>query len=603
MQVKTLIVAQLKKALLTVCGMDVAVQVGFPSALSFGDYSSNVAMQVFGKLRQGTGDRRQETRNTGQTFGSPMELAEAIRQELLRPSGGSGSDGSQELRVIQKVDVVAPGFLNFWVTDEVLGEKLFALAQKKDVLQHSSKSLRNKRIMVEFTDPNPFKEFHIGHLYNNIVGEALCRLFEAEGAIIKRVTYQGDVGLHVAKAIWGMKQKLAMTMADLTLSILEKKSLRERSKFLGEAYALGAKAYEEDEQAKKEIVMINKQVYEQSDEGINTLYDVGKAWSLEYFDHIYKRLGTKFDKHYFESVAGPIGMRLVKEHMQDGTFVESEGAIVFPKEKSGLHTRVFINSQGLPTYEAKELGLAPTKYGDFPYDESIIITGNEINEYFKVLLKALSLIDPELAAKTKHLSHGMVRVPGGKMSSRLGNVLTGEWLLDHTKEKILAQYPEMDMITAEKVAISAVKYALLRSGLGKDVEFSFEESISFEGNSGPYLQYTYARTQSVLRKVQPSESEIRTIQSVDLQKEELDLLRLLLRFDDMVVESAERYAPSVLCGYLFELAQLFNLFYQKCSILHASDSVRDLRLDLTAGVGQVLLVGLSLLGIDAPERM
>lgn len=270
--------------------------------------------------------------------------------------------------------------------------------------------------MIEFTDTNPFKEFHIGHLYSNIVGESLSRLLEAQGANVRRVIYQGDVGMHVAKAVWGFMQNLENKSGqDLVLRIanLEEKSLHEKIKFLGDAYSYGSRAFEDDSQAAEQIKVLNKKIYDKDIE-VMPAYNVGREWSLKYFETIYARLGTKFDNYYFESEVGPEGSKIVKEYQLKGIFEESDGAIIFPGEKYGLHNRVFINSLGLPTYEAKELGLAPRKYKDFSYDMSVIVTGNEINEYFRVLLKALELIYPDIAVKTKHISHGMVRIPEGK---------------------------------------------------------------------------------------------------------------------------------------------------------------------------------------------
>ena len=286
------------------------------------------------------------------------------------------------------------------------------------------------------------------------------------------------------------------------------------------------------------------------------------------------------------------------------------------------------------------MGLAATKYKDFPYDLSIIITAHEQSDYFKVVLKALSLIEPELARKTKHISHGVVRLPIGKMSSRSGTIITGEWLLDEVKKRIRERYKDMDERVAEMVAVGAVKYALLKSGIGKDLSFDFDESISLEGNSGPYLQYTFARTQSVLAKVKSQKSTHSTssglmlseveaskvksdketvipsaarnplgishfvrddIANFKLESEELSLLRALYRFPEVVGEAAGSFAPNLLCNYLFDLSQKFNLFYQKHKIIESDN--REFRLALTAAVGQVIENGLDLLGIQAPKRM
>lgn len=544
--------------------------------LVHGDYTSNIAMVIFKEL----GEK------------SPLSLAQKLAEKLQK---------SELANICSQIVAVAPGFINLTISENQLVSQVSSLLNDDEKVAVSGK-MKNKKIMVEFTDPNPFKEFHIGHLYSNIVGESLCRLLASQGAIVKRVCYQGDVGLHVAKSLWGMKQ-LVGEMPD------ESSPLSARVEFMGKAYAYGASVYKESEEKKKEIISLNKKIY-QKDSSISELYDKGKQWSLEYFEQIYKRLGSAFDSYYFESSAGEIGLALVKEYLKKGVFQESDGAVIFAGEKYGLHTRVFINSQGLPTYEAKELGLAPTKYKDFAYDLSIIITGNEIDEYFKVLLKALSLVYPDLSSKTKHISHGMVRLSSGKMSSRTGKIITGEWLLDTAKkrsrEKIkeakLADISEADGRTneiTEAVGVGAVKYAFLKSGIGRNIEFDFDQSISFEGSAGPYLQYTYARTQSVIRKSRQKDFSFSS--ALPLEGSELHVLRLLQYFPQIVEEAAQNYAPNTLCGYLFDLCQAFNLFYQTCPILISAQ--KDFRIGLTATVGTTLKKGLYLLGIEALQRM
>jgi arginyl-tRNA synthetase len=558
------------------------VQVSFSTDAGHGDYATNVAFAAAKKLGV-----------------SPLDAAERISQELRTKN--------QEL--FSKVEVAKPGFINMTIKSEIYLAELARVTSGENTVLVSKYS--QKKVMIEFTDPNPFKEFHIGHLYSNIVGESIARLLEAAGAEVRRVNYQGDVGLHVAKALWGLQSKLQAE--NVELKTLEERPLQEKAKFLGEAYAIGARAYEEDEEAKQEIITINKKVYDKDPEIIE-LYQKGREWSLAYFETIYQRLGTKFVHYYFESKAGPVGLEVIREYLSKGVFIESEGAVIFPGEQYGLHNRVFINSLGLPTYEAKELGLAPTKYQDYPYDLSIIVTANEIDAYFKVLLKALSLINPDLAAKTVHLSHGVVRLPEGKMSSRTGNVVTGEWLLDEAHRKAFEKMQESGVgkdlakeeqeEVAEIVGVGAVKYALLRGSIGKDTTFNFDESVSFDGNAGPYLQYTFVRTQSVLRKANRGTNYEVGGMSYEVAPEERDLLRYIAQYIDVVGDAAEHFSPSTVATYLFELAQLFNLFYQKYSILTAeSEEASAFRLALTKGVGETLKSGLNLLGISTPERM
>ncbi len=603
MSIKQQIKDQLSSVLkdLGIEGVEPGVE--YPGERSHGDYSSNVAMVAFAKKQKATSDKQQEISVKGAEIENPRDLAEEIEKKLgIR---------NKELGLFEKVEVAGPGFLNFTIANDILLDSL-------NKFDSGKKALAGKKIMVEFTDPNPFKEFHIGHLYSNIIGESISRLLESQGAEVWRVNYQGDVGMHVAKALFGLFQKLKTE--NLELKKIDELSLDEKVKILGKAYAYGARAYEDDEKARREINEINKKVYDKDPE-VMEIYEKGRKWSLEYFEEIYKRLGTEFKQYYFESEVGLYGSKYVKDNLGK-VFTESKGAIVFEGEKYGLHTRVFINSQGLPTYEAKELGLAPTKYKDFKYDTSIIVTGNEIVEYFKVLLKALSLINPDLADKTKHLPHGMVRLPGGKMSSRAGinRELTGMFFISDAKHEIgtkkMNLKPEeinsdSKWSIAEEVGMGAVKYAFLKSNIGSDIVFNLEESISFEGNSGPYIQYAYVRTQSVLERGKREGESVKTEEKnftlnaspLTLEKEERELLLLLSRFEEVVAEAAERYAPNVVATYLFELAQSFNLFYQKMPILKAEGDVKDLRLFLTEKTGKVLKKGLYLLGIKAPERM
>ena len=246
--------------------------------------------------------------------------------------------------------------------------------------------------------------------------------------------------------------------------------------------------------------------------------------------------------------------------------------------------------------------MALAKFEKYPYDQSVIVTGNEINEYFKVVLTALAKINPDLQRKTRHIGHGMVRLPEGKMSSRTGKVLTGEWLLDEAKQKIKTAFKSSEAV-AEAVAIGAVKYALLKSGIGQDVVFDFAKSISFAGNSGPYLQYTYARARSVLEKVGLQGTSLQGCKDVPYcNPEEEILLRTLYRYEETVIEAAEDLAPNKICEFLYDLAQKFNSFYNKHRVI-GSGEAEPFRLWLISSTAEILKQGLNLLGISAPEKM
>ena len=545
--------AEIKKKLEKLVPKGAEFSVFRPERPEFGDYSSNVAMV---------------------SKGNPLEAAEEFKKKLEK------SD------LFEKVEVAGPGFLNFFISPEVFIKNVEKITEEKDGYGRNE-ILSNQKVIVEYTDPNPFKEFHIGHLMSNAIGESLARVFEASGAEVRRANYQGDVGLRVAKAVWGaLKQNSSVDW--------------------GKAYVAGDRAYKEDESAKKDISAINKKVYERSDAEINKLYDEGKKISLEYFEKIYKRLGTKFDFYFFESEGGIRGKKIVEDGLKKSVFEESDGAVVFKGERAGLHTRVFLSSEGLPTYEAKELGLAPMKYEKYRYDLSYIITGNEIIDYFRVLMAAMKEMFPELAAKTHHVPHGMLRFASGKMSSRIGNIITAQALLDDVQERILKIMKKAKELSdkemkeiSDKVAVGAVKYSILRQSIGKDIIFDFKTSLSFEGDSGPYLQYTHARACSVVGKANSAGIK----PSVSNPPDEVgNVERVLSAFPETVERAYADLSPSHVASYLIELAHAFNSFYAKERIADAGEKA-PYRVALAKATAQVLENGLWLLGISAPKRM
>jgi len=548
-----------------------------PENLEHGDYSTNVALILGQKLKQ-----------------NPKEIAESIAMKLQ----------SKKPKFLELVKAEGSGFVNFFLSQEYLLKEAQEILKQKEKYGHGKEK---KKVMLEFTDPNPFKEFHIGHLYSNAVGESISLLLEAQGAKVKRANYQGDVGLHVAKAVWGIQQK--MKEEHISLGALGKKTLADRARFLGQAYVLGDKAYE-NEDAKEDIKVLNEKIFNQ-DKEIWNVYEKGRTWSLEAFEQIYKRLGTKFDYYYFESEVAPLGVKTVEEGLKKGIFEKSQGAVIFPGEKHGLHSRVFTNSQGLPTYEAKDLGLAPAKYKDFPFDLSLTITGNEQKDYFQVVFAALKLINPKLGGKMKHLSHGMVRLPEGKMSSRTGNVVTGEWLIEEVKNKVVnimkssrTEVPKKEQApAAEIIAVGAIKYALLRVSVGKDIIFDFDKSLSLQGDSGPYLQYTYARCKSILRQSKLTLGKFKLSES-KLSAEEERILRLLYRFPEVARDAAKNFSPNLVCSFVFNVAQAYNNFYNTHRVLQAeSKGIKQFRLLLTSATAQIIQNSLHLLGIKTLDRM
>ncbi len=488
-------------------------------------------------------------------------------------------------------------FINIYLSDTFFAELLQNILQSGD--DFGKNNLREgEKVMFEYTDPNPFKQFHIGHLMPNVIGESLSRIVQWSGADVKRANYQGDVGPHVAKAIWGM-QELSAEMPNV------KEDLAKKAEFIGNAYVHGSNAYEDDESAKKEIDVLNKIIYEKSDPKVVELYDWGRKVSLDHFEDIYAKLGTKFDYYFFESETAPRGLFLVEEFLAKGIFEKSDGAIVFKGEQYGLHTRVFVNSQGLPTYETKELGLSKMKFEKADFDLSVVITGNEQNEYFKVLLKVLEFVDSKIANRTRHIGHGMLRFASGKMSSRKGNVITGESLIVDVEKLVYEKIKERELSDEEKreimaqVAVGAIKYSILRQSPGRDIIFDFEKSLSFEGDSGPYLQYSHARACSILQKAKEA-GIVPSLEKADVAGE---LEKMLAKFADIAQRAEKDFAPQLIVTYLTELAGAFNSYYANNPIVDSTNPSSPYRVALTQSFKTVMKNGLWLLGIVAPERM
>ncbi|PIP17301.1 MAG: arginine--tRNA ligase [Candidatus Portnoybacteria bacterium CG23_combo_of_CG06-09_8_20_14_all_37_13] len=471
---------------------------------------------------------------------------------------------------IQGASAVGP-YLNFKIDYQKFSKELLGEILTNKEKYGQSNLGKKQKIILEFAHPNTHKAFHIGHLRNIITGESLARILENSGYKIIRANYQGDVGLHIAKCLYNLKSE----------------KLKDKIKLLSQAYVAGNKAYEENEEAKKEIQELNQKIYQQ-DKSIKKIYQQTRQWSLDYFDKIYKRLDTKFDRLYFESEVFEKGKKIVLQN--PNIFKKSEGAVIFEGEKYNLHNRVFINSKGQATYEAKDLALAELQLKEYNPDKIIHLVGPEQSEYFKVLFKALEFTLPTSKNREMHLPYGWVRLKKGKMSSRLGNVIAGEWLLDEVKKRLNNQ---------EEIAQAAIKYSILKTNRQKDMAFDIKKSINLFGDSGPYLQYTHARIKSILRKQKASQIK----QTPELLEQEKNIILKLSLFPDIIEQSVREYEPSIIAKYLFDLAQIFSNYYHQAPILKAEANKKFFRLNLIKAISIILKRGLCLLGITAPEKM
>ena len=554
---KTEIEAALAATVQELFNVETRIDLSRPES-QFGDYATNVALQLAKQVGK-----------------NPREVAEQIIANLRERLGDT----------VREISIAGPGFINVFMSDTSLWKAVDA---------KPATPLSGQNVVTEYSDPNPFKVLHAGHIYTSIVGDAISNLLEHAGAEVHRVNFGGDVGLHVGKTMWAILQELNGEYPEKLKDIPEDG----RSEWLATCYVRGTAAYEDDESAKASIIELNKRVYQlfdtnDHDSSFAQIYWTCRQWSYDYFNAFYDRIGTKFEKYYPESVTAPIGLRTVKEELAKGVYEESNGAVVFNGEKYGLHTRVFINSHGLPTYEAKDVGLIMAKWQDYHFDKSVVITGNDIIEYMKVVLKSIEQFAPELAQRSVHLTHGNVKLAGGvKMSSRKGNIFRAVDVLNAAADANRESTGRND----EQAELGAVKYAFLKQRIGADIIYDPKESVSLEGNSGPYLQYAHARARSILTKAVIEQADL-----PELQDDERNLLRKLSEYVEIVDRATTELLPHHICTYLYELAQEFNRFYERNRVV--GDERQNVRLQLVQRYADILKSGLGLLGITAPERM
>ena len=552
-----------------------AIHLEHPNDISHGDFSTNIAMTLSKELGK-----------------NPREIADIIVEKL----------SAKKLTEIAEngVSVAGPGFINIKLSSEFFENSL------KNILEFGMEYgnlniWTGKNILVEHSSPNLFKPFHIGHMMNNTVGESIARLCYLSGAKTTVISYPSDVSLGIGKAVWQL-----MEFGVEKLNELE--TMPEKMAFLGTCYVDGTNAMKERPELETRIREITQDIYEHRDTAAYEAYKIGRDLNLEYFITMTARLGSVFDGYIFESEAGILGKELVTENTPN-IYIESNEAVIFePNEADlendkSLHTRVFINKDGNPTYEAKDTGLLKLKFDRYNPDLSIFVTDSEQGPYFNVVGTAAGKINPDWQEKTKHMTHGRMQFKGEKMSSRLGNTPIVSDVLQTVNEAVYDKSGEREMTDerADMISIAAIKYTILRTQPGKAINFDPETSLSFEGDSGPYLQYTYARCQSILRKA------IKAGFALNAEKPEswqtLDLEKYLYRLPSVFESAFLNYAPQHVTTYVTELAQLFNSWYGNSKIIDVDNIETGYKLALVKATATVIKKSLWALGIDAPDEM
>ena len=453
-----------------------------------------------------------------------------------------------------------------------------------------------KKILVEYCHANTHKAFHIGHTRNICLGESICRILEETGNKIIRANYQGDIGMHVAKAIYGL---LNLKKIDL------KEPKTERGKWLGIVYAKASDLAKNNEQIAKEIDDINKRLYA-GDKKLLKIWKESRQWSIEYFEKVvYPDFNVKFDRFYFESEVEKKGVEIVKKLLKEGHAEINDGAIIVDLNKYNLGVYLVLKRDGTALYSTKDLALAEVQNKEFNPEKILHIVGSEQNLYFKQLFKTIELYNKKLAEKEKHISYELVILPTGKMSSREGKVIlyddTLKEMIDFAIEEIKKRdnIPEKELIKrAKKIALAAIKYSMLSQDPKKTIVFEQEKAISFEGDTGPYLLYSFARASSILRKIKNKKIKF---DIKDIEEKEYLLVKKISLCKEVLEKASEQTNPSLIANYSFELCKLFNEFYHSSQVIGSNRE--EFLIYLVRSFKEVLNKNLYLLGIETLEEM
>jgi arginyl-tRNA synthetase len=488
-------------------------------------------------------------------------------------------------------------YINFFLDKDLLSETVLKRIFELGSLYGAGQS-RSEKIMVEYPAPNTNKPLHLGHARNMLLGSSLCNILGFAGFQALPVDLVNDRGVHICKSMlaykkWGNNKEP------------DKKS----DHFVGDFYVLYAKAVENDPELEKDIQkMLVK--WENNDLETVKLWSKMRKWTLDGFKETYEKMGVHHKKTYYESEFYAEGKQIVLDGLKNGLFEKDEkGAVIVDLEKYGLGKKVLLREDGTTIYITQDLFLAKLKFMEFHMDRSVHVVGNEQIHHFRVLFKILELLKMPFAEKCYHLSYGLINLPEGRMKSREGTVVDCDDLIDEMRKVASVEISKRHMLSdsdlkkrANAIGLGALKFFILKYDPQKDFIYNPEESISFDGETGPYVQYAHARICSIF-KAAGGWGYDEKMKLVFSHEKELSLIRLLSDYPDVVAESAEKYDPSTVARFALLLAQTFSNFYQECPVIKEEESVRDSRLALIFCVRVVLQSSLSLLGIDAPEEM
>ncbi|MFA4999985.1 MAG: arginine--tRNA ligase [Patescibacteria group bacterium] len=515
---------------------------------------------------------------------SPAEISQRFATELK----------------IEPLEVRAVGpYVNFFLSPEYAAEKVIKEVKKLGAAYGANQGGGGKGVMIEYSNGNTHKEYHVGHLRNIAYGDAVSRLLAANGFKSIPVSYINDFGIHIAKTIWNWQRNPNYAERPEPKGYL-----------LGKCYTEASRELEKNPEAKEEVGKIMTEIESRCGESYE-FWEESRQWSIDYFSSIYKELGVKFEHIFYENEEIAAGLKLVQELLTKGILRKSEGAIIADLEKYGLGVLPIIRSDGTALYPVADLALASEKFKQYDLYESIYVVDVRQSLYFKQLFKILELMGYK--QPLVHLSYDFVTLPEGMMASRTGNVITYQDLKDKLLEKLTAETKKRHIDwtdgrvaqVAGELALATMKFEMLKVGAEKIITFNLEEAAKFDGYTACYLEYSYARLKSIVRKEgfnllslfgEPDWKKL-------TEKSENNLIIKLARYPEIVAAAGAKYNPSEIAKYLFELAQMSNDYYHGVNILKAAGPVRRARIILVKAVAQVLKNGLEILGIRALEEM
>lgn len=514
---------------------------------------------------------------------------------------------------------IIQGFLNLVFSNEYFLDHLDDI--RKDEQYGFSKEKESHHVIVEFSSPNTNKPLHLGHIRNNLLGFSISRILEANGQKVIKTQIINDRGIHICKSMvaWqrysnGETPETSGLKGD---KLVGKYYVKFDQVYKSEVKSLIEKGYSDDEAAKEAPILKEAQAmlknWEKEDEAVLALWNKMNNWVYAGFRRTYQDLGVHFDKNYFESETYLIGKKFVEKGLADGYFFKKEdGSIWVDLTDEGLDEKLLLRADGTAVYMTQDIGTAIERVKDYDIDKMVYTVGNEQDYHFKVLFIILKKLGFEWADQLFHLSYGMVNLPEGKMKSREGTVVDADDLMKemtNTAQEIgeelgkLEGYDEVEKLQLfRQIGLAALKYFILKVEPTKNIIFDPKESVDFQGNTGPFVQYTYARIQSILRKANFDYSE--KVSDYKLNTKERELIKTIQEFPELIQQAGDQHNPALIANFSYELVKKFNSFYQEFPILGDNDvNTRKIRVQLAKSVGQTIENAFYLLGISVPERM